>query len=163
MIAKFFKRFSIAGIFLAMICFAGCLPTGNAQNGKSATDFVGTYTSIYENGIENADTSFDLEIKDDKTFTLKGSGKDVSGTWKSKTVNGDVQVICLPTVKEKNTKCEFTLTMLDDGTVMAKTEVLEYTNSSLNWTYISQFSVFGSSKIDDNYYYYITTVVFEKK
>lgn len=164
MIAKIFKRFSLMGIFLALICFAGCLGgTQNAQ--KSATDFVGTYTSIYENGVEYASTSFDLEIKEDKTFTLKGNGGDFSGTWKSKTVNGDVQLICLPTVQDKATKCEFTLTLLDDGTVMAKTEVLEYDNigglSFPSWT--SYFSVFGSSKIDDYTYYYITTVVFEKK
>lgn len=159
MIAKFFKRFSLVGIFLALICFAGCLPI----NSKSAKDFVGTYTSIYENGMEDADTSFDLEIKEDKTFTLKGNGKDVSGTWKSKTVNGDVQIVCLPTVKEKNAKCEFTLTMLDDGTVMAESDVLEHTSSSMSYTFIYNFSAFGTSKIDDISYYYITTVIFEKK
>ena len=163
MIAKLIKRFSLMGIFLALIYFAGCLPTGDTlEVQKSAADFVGSYTSIYENGIRNGNTSFDLEIKEDKTFTLQGNGKDVWGTWKSKTVNGDVQVICLPMEKEKSTQCEFTLTMLDDGTVMAKTEVLEYTSIIFDKTYIFQFSVFGSSKIDDNSYYYITTVVFEK-
>ena len=162
---NFFKRIAVVCVALIAVCFAGCSLFGgdNGKGAKSSGDFVGSYTSIYENGIENADTSFDLEIKKDKTFTLKGNGRDFSGVWKSKTVNGEVQVICFPIVEEKVTKCEFTLTMLNDGTVMAKSEVLEdpFNGISVGKTY--NFSAFGRSKIDDITYYYITTVIFEKK
>ena len=168
---KIFKRLAAVCISLMAIGFAGCslLSGGNAvqETQMKAEDFVGTYTSRYENGAENGDLEFTLEIKEDKTYTLTGNKKDEAGSWKSHTVNGEVQLICLPEKKEDQVKCEFTLTMLDDGTVMAKSELLLDSSFylSLGGASVDYISAFGRTSIKGGEYdsYYITTVIFKKK
>ena len=174
---KLFKRLAAVCVSLIAIAFAGCsmLGGGNATSTEStkqktqmkAEDFVGTYTSHYENGTENGDLEFTLEIKEDKTYTLTGNEKDEEGSWKSHTVNGEVQLICLPEKRENQVKCEFTLTMLDDGTVMAKSELLLDSSFSLalGGASVDYASAFGRTYTQGGEYssYYITTVIFKKK
>lgn len=120
----------------------------------SSTDaFCGTYSSIFVDSQNKEESiSFTLTINNVKTFELNRTpiSLDYKGTWKSYTDSNKTQLICY----EWNSSYPnawnpyFTLSMLDDGTLMAAAG--STSSSSLS-------TAFGSGEITR-----ITLIIFEK-
>ena len=137
-------------VFFSCLTMSGCDPVGQEA-------FVGEYKSVFVDS-QNTDNSisFSLEIKEDGTFVLDGH-RSYSGTWKSYTQSGTTQLVCIEeegytygTSTPNAWSPYFSLSLLDDGTLMA---IPGTTQSS-----ISVRTAFGAGENT-----HITMVLFEKQ
>ncbi len=146
------KKILLLLIALMFPCFlTGC---------SSTNAYCGTYSSIFvDSQNDEGNISFTLTINSDKTFELSRTPNSLTykGTWKSYTDNNSnkTQLICYEKEGYKFNDYHpdawspyFTLTMLDDGTLMAAA-------GSTSSSYL--ITAFGSGGITA-----ITLVIFEK-
>lgn len=106
---------------LLLACFLGGCSAGSG--------YIGAYESTFVDAQTDKNTlSFTLVINRDNTFTLKrlASGnvmEEYTGYYKSYTIEGKKELLCIMDEKQGSSSWTpfFTLTKLDDGTLMAAT------------------------------------------
>ena len=145
---KYKKFLSVSAIILILLSL--CLNLSACGNKTSA--YAGSYTSVFvDSQSDTKPISFQLTVRKDETFTLiRRSGEaeiHYGGTYKSHTANGETQLLCLIQEGFKwNSKYPnawnpyFTLSKLDDGTILASpgnTVTSSSTSSAFGWAQIT--------------------------
>ena len=129
---KIFSSILVLTLFISCVVFLiGCefQPQGvENDDAVKKEDFYGSYHSIYVDSQTKKNSAyFELEVKSDGTFYYKrtDTGLECSGEWRSYNEDGTVKLLCtastsglMPgTLNVWNPY--FTLTMADDGTLIA--------------------------------------------
>ena len=119
----------------ALFCFSGCTffnkedkATKNAAAENVDIDaYMGSYTSFFVDAQNEASNiHFSLVLEENNKFYFDGNGLSYEGEWKTFTQDGKVQMICYETYGYQWNELYpnlwspyFTLSFLDDGTLMA--------------------------------------------
>ena len=89
---------------------------------QSEQNFAGTYKSCFiDQQTAGNKASFTLIIKEDNTFSLlrTDTSKLTKGSWTTATLDNTKQVLCYSNTHENNYYPYFSLTMTDDGKLIA--------------------------------------------
>ena len=166
------KILSLILLLVTLFCLIGCQFQPQEQNGIKKEDFYGVYNSVFVDADnEKNSISFELEIKSGGSFTLSRMDKNrvYEGEWYSYDDAGTVKLLCTVTsgykwggAGEDVWNPYFTLTMTEDGTVMANAPLTVGTESKLvgqqlnNYNYLD--TAFGEGELT-----LIQLVLFSKK